>query len=524
MDWPRASGILLHPSSLPGPFGIGDLGPAAYRFVDFLVRTGQRWWQMLPLGPTGYGNSPYMCFSAFAGNGLLISPDVLVEEQLLDPTDLSHAPVFPVQRVDYGRVIPYKTALLTTAYQRFRETCSSRAPDDFSTFCAQNAFWLEDYALFTALKAAHGGSPWSSWEEGAATRQAEALGAWGNRLADAVHCCKYVQYTFFKQWAALRRYCHEQGIRIIGDMPLYVAYDSAEVWANRHLFHLNEQGHPLVVAGVPPDYFSATGQRWGNPIYRWEAMAQSGYQWWIDRFRMNFALVDMLRLDHFRGFDAYWESPATDPTARNGRWVQGPGVALFNRVHQALGALPMLAEDLGVITPEVDALREHLGFPGMRILQMAFGHDPKAPTYRPHNHIQHCVIYTATHDHNTTVGWFTAAPGSQTTQAPKEVETEREYVLQYVGTDGTEIHWDMIRLALGSVACMAIFPLQDVLGLGTQARMNLPGTLRGNWEWRFTKEMLIPSIQERLRELTRIYDRGPSDARHAAGDHAAAES
>jgi len=521
VDLPRASGILMHPSSLPGPFGIGDLGPAAYRFVDFLVRTGQRWWQILPLGPTGYGNSPYMCFSAFGGNGLLISPEVLVEEKLLDQTDISNAPVFPLQRVDYGRVIPYKTSLLTTSYQRFRETFSSRYPDDFSTFCEQNAFWLEDYALFTALKAAHGGSPWSSWDEGAAKRQADALGEWCNRLADEVQFCKYVQYTFFKQWAALRRYCHEQGIRIIGDMPLYVAYDSAEVWANRHLFHLNEQGHPLVVAGVPPDYFSATGQRWGNPIYRWEAMAQSGYQWWIDRFRMNFALVDMLRLDHFRGFEAYWESPATDPTALNGRWVKGPGVELFNSVHHALGALPILAEDLGVITPEVDALREQLGFPGMRILQMAFGNDPKAPTYRPHNHIQHCVIYTATHDHNTTVGWFTAAPGSQTTQAPKEVETERESVLQYVGTDGTEIHWDMIRLALGSVACMAIFPLQDVLGLGTQARMNLPGTLRGNWEWRFTKEMLIPSIQERLRELTRIYDRGPSDARHAAGDHAA---
>jgi 4-alpha-glucanotransferase len=509
VDVPRASGILLHPTSLPGPFGIGDLGPEAYRFVDVLVRTGQSWWQILPVGPTGYGNSPYMCFSAFGGNGLLISLEMLVGEGLLDAADLSNPPIFPTQRVDYGWVIQYKIPLLAKSYQRFREKFSSCYPDDFSSFCEQHAFWLEDYALFTALKEAHGGRPWSSWEESVAKREADALVQWRNKLADEVHFCKYVQYTFFKQWQALRQYCQAHGIRIIGDMPIYVAYDSAEVWANRHLFHLDEQGHPVVVAGVPPDYFSAMGQRWGNPIYRWEVMAQSGYQWWIDRFRMNFALVDMLRLDHFRGFEAYWEIPATDPTALNGRWVQGPGAALFTSVRNALGALPIIAEDLGVITPEVDALRDHLGLPGMRILQMAFGNDPKAATYRPHNHIRHCVVYTATHDHNTTVGWFTAEPGSQTTQSQDEVETEREDVRKYVGTDGTEIHWDFIRLALGSVACLAIFPWQDVLGLGTEARMNRPGTLQGNWEWRFTKAMLTPSMQERLRELTRLYERGP---------------
>jgi 4-alpha-glucanotransferase len=503
----RASGILLHPTSLPGPFGIGDLGPDAYRFADFLARTGQRCWQVLPLGPTGYGNSPYMSFSAFGGNGSLVSPERLVQDGLLETSDLAGAPALPADRVDYARAVEWKLGVLRTSFRRFRQH-GAPYPDDYCAFAEQNAFWLEDYALFTALKDAHGGRVWTAWEEGAARREPAALARWRNRLADGVQFRKYLQYLFHRQWTALRRYCGERGIRIIGDVPIYVAHDSAEVWANRELFHLDERGEPYVVAGVPPDYFSDTGQRWGNPIYRWDAMARTGFQWWIDRFRASFELADMLRLDHFRGFEAYWEIPASEPTAVEGRWVKGPGAALFESVKGALGHAPMIAEDLGVITPEVDALRDHLGYPGLRILQMAFGDDPKAGEYRPHGHASNCAVYTATHDHNTTVGWFTAPPGSESTQTAEEIARERDYALRYACSDGREIHWDFIRLALGSVAELAIFPLQDVLGLGTEARMNRPGTARGNWEWRFAGEALTPSVQDRLADLTRVYERG----------------
>jgi len=503
----RASGILLHPTSLPGRFGVGDLGPEAYRFIDFLADTGQSLWQILPLGHTSYGNSPYMCLSAFGGNPYLISLERLVDENLLDSADTQNPPDFPKNRADYGGAINYKMPLLAKSFKEFEERSATRYPEDFYFFSETNAFWLEDYALFASLKEAHSGRVWTEWEEGASTRQLDALVQWRNKLAEEMQFWKYVQYQFFKQWLALKSYCHEKGIRIIGDIPIYVAHDSAEVWAHRKQFHLDEKGNPLVVAGVPPDYFSATGQRWGNPIYRWDMIAQRGYRWWIDRFRTNFSLVDMVRLDHFRGFQAYWEIPATEPTAVKGRWVKGPAIALFNAVKDALGDIQLIAEDLGIITPEVDNLREQLGLPGMRILQMAFGNDPKAPEYRPHNHIVNCAVYTATHDHNTTVGWFTAEPGTQTTQTAEEVKKEREYALKYLGTSGGEIHWDFIRLALSSVARIAIFPLQDVLGLGTEARMNLPGTTEGNWEWRFSWEMLTPAIREELRELTTVYER-----------------
>ncbi len=509
MDLSRASGILLHPTSLPGPFGIGDLGAEAYKFADFLASTGQSLWQILPLGPTIYGNSPYMCYSAFAGNPLLVSLEKLVEEGLLDPSDIANPPSFPANRVDYGRVISFKMPLLVKSFYRFKERLLAPSSDDFHAFCQQNAIWLEDYALFMSLKKVHGDRAWTGWEEGAVQREPKALVEWRNRLNEEIQFNKYAQYIFSKQWRSLRTYCHQKGISIIGDMPVYVAHDSSEVWVNRDLFYLDERGDPLVVAGVPPDYFSNTGQRWGNPIYRWDVMAQLGYRWWIDRFRINFALVDILRLDHFRGFEAYWEIPATEPTAVIGRWVKGPGAALFRTLQDALGSIPVIAEDLGVITPEVDALREQFGFPGMCILQMAFGNDPKAPEYRPHNHTQCSVVYTATHDHNTTVGWFTTEPCTQTSQTREEIEKERKYALEYIGTDGSEIHWDFIRLALGSVAQTAIFPLQDILGLGTEARMNLPGTPEGNWEWRFTADMLTPGIKDRLRELTRIYERNP---------------
>jgi len=503
---------LLHPTSLPSPFGIGDLGLEAYHFVDFLVSTGQSLWQILPLGPTGYGNSPYTCLSAFAGNPLLISLEKMAEDGFLDSSDIKNPPPFPRNRINYSWVISYKVPLLKKSFQTFKEKCSAGQPDDFYVFCQENAFWLEDYSLFMALKVAHDNKIWTSWEAEVVRRDPRALAEWRNRLDDEVQYNKYIQYIFFKQWQSLKSYCHQKRVRIIGDMPIYVAHDSAEVWVNQHLFYLDDKGNPLVVAGVPPDYYSATGQRWGNPICRWDLMAQSGYQWWIDRFRMNFLLVDILRIDHFRGFEAYWEIPAAEPTAVCGRWVKGPGAALFNAVKAALGDIQVIAEDLGVITAEVDALREQLGFPGMKVLQMAFGSGSRGREYRPHNYPRNCVVYTGTHDNNTTIGWFTVEPGMHTTLTKEEVEKERQFALKYIETDGKEIHWDFIRLALSSVAWMAIFPLQDVLGLGVEARMNLPGTTPGNWEWRFTADMLTPAIGDRLRELAGIYERCPEQS------------
>ena len=509
MNTHRVCGILLHPTSLPGRFGIGDLGPEAYDFVDFLVSTGQSLWQVLPLGHISYGNSPYMCLSAFGGNPYLISPEKLVDERLLEIEDIKYPPSFPANRVDYGAVISYKMSLLRKSFDRFKKNLTKKATDDFYAFAETNAFWIEDYALFTALKNAHGGSEWIKWDKGAARREPDTLARWRKKLAEEIHFWKYAQYQFFKQWMSLRNYCREKCIRIIGDIPIYVSHDSTDVWANRKYFQLDNEGNPLVVAGVPPDYFIATGQRWGNPIYRWNVMKEEGYRWWIERLKFNFLLVDMVRLDHFRGFEAYWEIPAKESTAVYGRWVKGPGIELFKVIKNALGNVEMIAEDLGVITPEVDALREELGFPGMRILQMAFGNDPKASEYRPHNHIRNCAVYTATHDHNTTVGWFTVEPGTQTTQTKEEVENERKYALKYIGRDNCEIHWGFIRLALGSVARIAICPMQDILGLSTDSRMNLPGTHMGNWEWRYTVDMLEPTIGERLFELTTIYERRP---------------
>jgi 4-alpha-glucanotransferase len=518
MKLKRSSGILLHPTSLPGPHGVGDLGKEAYGFVDRLAEMGQRIWQILPLGHISYGNSPYMSLSAFGGNPCLISLERLVEEGLLHPADTENPPPFPADRADYGRAIPYKTGLLKKSFQAFGGMSDTKFPDAFYGFCEEHAFWLEDYALFTALKDAHGGVEWTRWEKGASQRDPDALLRWRNELAEEVMFWKYLQYQFFKQWTDLKAYCREKGILVVGDIPVYVAHDSAEVWSNRDLFHLDEKGVPLVVAGVPPDYFSATGQRWGNPIYRWEEMARRGFRWWIDRFRTNFAMVDTVRLDHFRGFEAYWEIPAGEKTAVNGRWVKGPGARLFQAVKRELGDVQMIAEDLGVITPEVDELREEVGFPGMRILQMAFGTDPKASEYRPHHHIEKCAVYTATHDHNTTVGWFTAEPGTQSTQSREEVEGERRHALQYIGSDGREIHWDFIRMALRSVARLSVIPLQDLLGLGSESRMNLPGTATGNWEWRFRSEMVRSGVRERLREWTELYERLPRQPREATDE------
>ncbi len=503
----RRSGILLHPTSLPGRYGIGDLGSEAYRFVDFLLDTGQRLWQVLPLGPTGYGDSPYQCFSAFAGNPLLISLEKLVEEGALSPADVEDVPSFPAHEVDYGWVIHWKIPLLRKAAADFRERAEPSARDEFHAFCQEQAPWLEDYALFMALKDAHGGATWTTWEPDIARRQPEAVRRWREQQSAAIHAHKYVQFQFFRQWWALKTHCNAHGIQIIGDIPIFVAHDSADVWAHPEMFHLDEDGSPTVVAGVPPDYFSATGQLWGNPLYRWDVLAQSGYAWWIERFRTTLTTVDIVRLDHFRGFESYWEVPGGETTAINGRWVPGPGAALFEALRQALGHLPIIAEDLGVITPEVEALRDQFGLPGMRILQFAFGTDPKARDFRPFSYPRHCVVYTGTHDNDTVVGWFTSEGSGNTTRSAEDIAAERALVLKYLGTDGHEIHWDMIRLALSSVANTAIIPLQDVLGLGSEARMNIPSRPSGNWKWRFTPDVLTDDVRQRLWEMTDVYGR-----------------
>jgi len=507
VSFARASGILLHPTSLPGRFGIGDLGKEAYRFADFLISGGQRLWQILPLGPTGYGNSPYQCLSVFAGNPLFISLERLVEDEFLEPVDLENIPSFPKDRVDYDSVIKFKMPLLKKSFETFQRKASPSEREQFEVFCQQHTSWLETYSLFMALKEAHGLAAWNAWEEDIRRRQPKSLQRWSKKLDYEICRHKYQQYQFFKQWSELKKYCNERGIRLIGDMPIFVALDSAEVWSHPEMFYLDTSDKPTVVAGVPPDYFSKTGQLWGNPLYRWDVMARDGYTLWIERFRATHALVDIIRLDHFRGFEKYWEVPGTDTNAMNGRWVSGPGIELFKAVQKALGTLPIIAEDLGVITPEVDALRDQLGFPGMRVLQFAFGSDPKADDYKPYNYLRNCVVYTGTHDNNTTIGWFKDIALEATTQGWGEKKKERQAALEYLGTDGHEINWDFIRLASMSVADTAIIPMQDVLGLGSEARMNFPGTTKGNWHWRFVPDMLTAEIKDRLKELTALYGR-----------------
>jgi 4-alpha-glucanotransferase len=489
MTFPRSAGILLHPSSLPGPGGIGDLGPEAIRFADRLVEMGMTIWQMLPLGPTGYGNSPYQCFSAFAGNPLLVYLPAVKA-------------ILPAGPVDYPRVIEHKKPLLRSA------TRSLGLADDAGAFFAREGWWLDDYALFMALKEAHGGVAWTDWDPAVARREPGALAAWRQRLADEVEHFRREQLLFFSQFHALRTACHERGIRLMGDLPIYVAPDSADVWANPGLFQLEASGKPKVQAGVPPDYFSATGQLWGNPIYDWAAMRATGYAWWIRRIRSAFELFDLVRIDHFRGFDAYWEVPGDAETAAGGRWVEGPGAALFEAVTAALGPLPIVAENLGVITPKVEALRERFGFPGMSILQFAFGTDGQANTFLPHTYPRNRVVYTGTHDNDTTLGWWSGGTGDST-RTPEEVEREHDFARRYLAADGREMNWTLIRAALASVADTALIPIQDVLGLGSEARMNLPGRESGNWAFRFSWDQLNPAMVARLRELVDLYQRRP---------------
>jgi 4-alpha-glucanotransferase len=507
LRFPRSSGIILHPTSLPGRYGIGELGREAHRFLDFLSDAGQKIWQVLPLGPTGYGDSPYQCFSAFAGNPLLVDLEELAAEGLIGQAALAAAPSLPGDAVDYGCVLEFKLPLLAAAAREFEAHAARGKRDAYDAFTRRHAAWLDEFALFMALKKEYGGGAWTRWPRTAVLREPAALARFGERLAPEIAAQKFTQYLFFRQWQRVRDACRERGIRILGDVPIYVAHDSADVWANPQLFQLEADGNPSVVAGVPPDYFSATGQLWGNPLYRWDALARDGYAWWIERLRATLSTVDMIRLDHFRGFEAYWEVPAGEPTAQHGRWVTGPGAGFFELVEQALGELPLVAENLGVITPEVEGIRARFGYPGMAILQFAFGTDPQGPSFRPHNYPRELVAYTGTHDNDTTRGWWNSAAAAGSTRTARDIEEERAFTRRYLATDGAEIHWTFIRAVMASVADVALFPLQDVLGLASEARMNLPGRPGGNWRWRFRRDMLKPELAVRLKELARMYDR-----------------
>ena len=502
----RRSGLLLHPTSLDGPHGIGDLGPRAHAFVDLLAQAGQRLWQVLPLGPTGYGDSPYQALGAFAGNPLLVSPERLVDDGLLTPAEEAQARVPDDGPIDYGAAIPRRAALLRHVGERFAGRAGAGLRRDLEAFREARAGWLPDLALFLALKEAHRGAAWHAWEPALAAREEPALARAAASLAGEVETQVVAQFLFDRQWQALRAHGRERRVTLMGDLPIYVAQDSAEVWARRELFQLDRGGAPVAVAGVPPDYFSATGQLWGNPLYRWEDRLDACAGFIAERARAALAWVDELRLDHFRGFEAYWSVPAGAPTAASGAWRPGPGAALFERLRRELGDLPFVAENLGVITPAVETLRRQHGLPGMAILQFAFGTDDQAPVFRPHRYERDLVAYTGTHDNDTVVGWWASA-GGDSTRTAEEVLREKALARRYLDTDGREIHWVLLRALQASVAGTVVAPVQDVLGLGSEARMNRPGTTAGNWRWRLRPGQLTPALASRLGELAALFDR-----------------
>jgi 4-alpha-glucanotransferase len=489
----RSAGILLHPTSLPGAYGIGDLGSVAFEWIDVLVAAGQSWWQILPLGPTGFGDSPYQCFSAFAGNPLLVSPELLARDGLLRATDMPSIR-FPADHVDYGAVSRFKQSMLTRAWENFQTGAGRPLRAGFEEFCHRESSWLDDYALFMALKDFHQGAGWQSWNEELVFRKPAALERARRLLAGGVGRHRLGQFLFARQWAAVKEQANSRGIQLIGDVPIFVSADSADVWANPEQFQLDEERLPTVVAGVPPDYFSPTGQLWGNPHYNWDVMQRTGFSWWIARLKKTLQQVDLVRLDHFRGFDAYWEVPAGQLTAEHGQRVKVPGHELLTTLRQALGGLPLIAEDLGLITPEVEALRDSFGLPGMRILQFAFS-GPDNP-FLPHHYQRNTAVYTGTHDNDTTVGWYNAAP-----------EHERQFLHRYCPGVGREIAWDLLRVAFASVANFALVPLQDLLSLPTEARMNYPGRAQGNWSWRFVTGQVNQGLIDRLGDLTALYSR-----------------
>lgn len=501
----RASGILLHPTSLPSRFGIGDLGPSAFRFIDFLKNSNQKYWQVLPLGPTGFGDSPYQSLSAYAGNPLLISPEILLKEGLLEQDRVEFSRASDHGAVDYGAAIDTKKTTLEEAFQNHIEG-RVESGDAFRDFCSANAHWLEDYALFRAVKDANGSKPWFEWDEELKLRHRPALDEARGRLADEIAKEKFIQFLFFSQWSALKSHANGLGIRIIGDIPIFVAMDSADVWCNPSQFKLEADGSPRVVAGVPPDFFSASGQLWGNPIYDWNRMREDGFRWWVSRTRHMLGMFDVIRIDHFRGFAANYEIPGGAETAERGEWVSVPGRDLFATLKWVFGELPVIAEDLGFITGDVTRLREEFKIPGMRVLQFGFGGDSKSHDL-PHNYTSDCVAYTGTHDNDTVNGWFHSKPEFVSDEHETSWEREREFCLRYLDSDGKEINWDFIRAVLSSVAGLAIVPLQDVLGCGSESRMNFPSTVSGNWGWRFSEENLDERLSVRLRDLTVLYGR-----------------
>ncbi len=492
----RKSGILVHPTSFPSDYGIGDLGCGAYHFIDFLERSKQKIWQILPLGPTGYGDSPYQSFSSFAGQPLIISPNRLKDMGLLKDDDLSNKPFFDPRNIDYGPLIQYKNGLLRKAYGYFKE-CTQATQNAFNIFCEKESLWLDDYALFMACKDYHDGRMWTLWEDEIARPTDETKKRWADKLQNDVVYYKFLQFIFYKQWFELKQYANDRGIQIIGDIPIFVAFDSSDVWANNELFYLDSKGNPTSVAGVPPDYFSATGQLWGNPLYRWEAHQKDGYQWWINRVSYSLKLVDILRIDHFRGFEAYWAIPYGAENAINGEWQKGPSKDLFNAFIRAFGkALPIIAEDLGVITPEVEDLRDSFNLPGMKILQFGF-ENIEENQFLPHHYITHSVCYSGTHDNDTSLGWYNKAS-----------EQSKDKVRRYMNTDANSISWDFIRTCFGSASETAVVPLQDVMELDSEARMNIPGVAAGNWKWRYTYDMLGEHLSCQLKCITELYGRG----------------
>ena len=501
MDAIRSSGTLVHPTSFPSDYGIGDLGDKAYQFIDYLEDTNQGNWQILPLGPTGFGNSPYASYSAFAGNPYLISPDMLREKGLLEEKELAKHRLPQGTSVDYDKAYAIKDELFRLACKRFYDRNDREEQKRFREFKKDNAVWLDDYVLFVSCLIENGKRPWNQWDEKLARREKKALDSARKKLEKRIESQYWVQFEFFEQWMALRKYANGKGIRIIGDIPIFVDHNSSDVWANKRFFDVDETGNRLLVAGVPPDYFSATGQLWGNPLYRWKELEKDGYQWWIDRFKQMFTMFDAIRVDHFRGFDAYWEIKADEKTAENGRWVKGPGEKLFKAIEKKLGKLPIIAEDLGVITPSVVKLRDSFGFPGMKVLQFAF--DDPGNGFLPHNyHDSNCIVYSGTHDNDTTLGWYQQAP-----------ETERNYLREYTQSDGTDVSWQLIRLGMLSVANQAIFPLQDFMELDGEHRMNFPGTTENNWMWRYTDDMLNELDRNRIRHIIAISNRNPNDVR-----------
>jgi len=505
MQFERSAGILLHPTSLPGKFGVGDLGIEAYKFIDFLKESGQTLWQTFPLGPTGYGDSPYQCFSAFAGNPLLVSPEKLLEDGFLMEDDLKNPPNSDPIKIDYGQSIDFKKSILQKAYNNFKNN-SNGIEKDFEKFCVNHKEWLDDFSFFMACKDHHGGAVWSSWEVGLIQREKNVLEEWTKKLEDEIQYQKFVQFNFFRQWQSLRKYANENGIKIIGDMPIFIAYDSSDLWANKEYFTVDEEGNLTFVAGVPPDYFSATGQLWGNPLYKWDEMEKDDFLWWRKRFSSLFELVDIVRIDHFRGFEAYWKIPGGEKTAEKGKWTKAPGEKLFISLKKHLGELPILAEDLGVITKPVEALRDQFGFPGMKVLQFAFGSKMERK-FLPHNFVPNCVVYTGTHDNDTTKAYF------EKEKLKKDKNDIYEHAQKYINYFGNDILTELIRVAYSSVANFVIIPMQDVLQLDSDARMNFPSTTGGNWTWRLTWDQIDDNLAKHYYGLTQLYERPPKPAK-----------